>query len=420
MRVTLTIFVLLFAAAPAGAAERGLRLGFFDGVFASGERGPWLDRALQSGARVTKIDIGWVAAREPARPRDPADRAYDWSRADAAVAAAAARGQKILLSFCCAPAWAESPGRPARYRAGTWKPDVAAVGAYGEALGRHFAGQPAVEGFQLWNEPNLEIYLAPQWVRRNGRWRPFAPGHYRRMLNAFHAGLKRGNPRALVVTGGTAPYGDPLPGGRRTMPVRFWRELSRRPARFDVLAHHPYGVGSPRRRALNRDDAAVPDVGKLRRFARGKRMWVTEMSWDSSPPDPEGVPAARHAAWVSDAFFVLWKQGVDTITWFQIRDAAPQPSYAATNQSGVYLRDGTPKLAQQAFAFPFSCERAGRRLRVWGLAPAAGDVRIEAGGRVVATLRAGANRVFTARIARVKAPRARFSGRTSLPCRRAG
>lgn len=28
-----------------------------------------------------------------------------------------------------------------------------------------------------------------------------------------------------------------------------------------------------------------------------KRLWVTEVSWDSSPPDPRGVPAARHARW---------------------------------------------------------------------------------------------------------------------------
>jgi hypothetical protein len=121
---------------------------------------------------------------------------------------------------------------------------------------------------------------------------------------------------------------------------------------------------------------------------------------------------------VSDAFFVLWKQGVDTVTWFQIRDQAPQPSYAATNQSGVFLRDGSAKLSQRAFAFPFSCERSGSRLRVWGLAPHAGLVSIEAGGRTVARLRAGANRVFTGRIRRASSPRAVVGDQTSLTCRR--
>jgi hypothetical protein len=419
MRVVVALVVLLAAAAPAQGATRELRVGFFDHVFMSGDRDAWLDRAQASGSQVTKMDIGWVARTRPANPRDPADPAYSWANADAAVAAAAARGQRVLISFCCAPAWAEAPNRPARYRQGTWKPNVAAVGGYGEALARHFAANRAVQGFQLWNEPNLDHYLAPQWVRRKGRWKPYAPVHYRRMLNAFYRGVKRGNRRALVVTGGTAPYGDPRPGGSRIMPVRFWRTVKRKKTRFDVLAHHPYGVGSPRRRALNRDDAAVPDVWKFKRFARGKRLWVTEMSWDSRPPDPQGVPAVKHASWVSDAFFVLWKQGVDTVTWFQIRDQAPQPSYSATNQSGVYLTDGTPKLAQRAFAFPFSCERSGSRLRVWGLAPAAGRVVIEAQGRTIARLRAGSNRVFTGRIRRVARPRARVGDRTSLACRRA-
>jgi hypothetical protein len=249
------------------------------------------------------------------------------------------------------------------------------------------------------------------------------------MLNAAFAGIRRASPDARLVTAGTAPFGDPVAGGRRTMPVRFWREVLRARVRFDILSHHPYGVGSPRRAAVNRDDASVPDVHKLTALVRGavrrgtllprtgRRTWVTEVSWDSSPPDPDGVPAARHAAWLADALFVLWKQGVDTVAWFQIRDQEPDPSYAATNQSGIYLLDGTPKLAAQAFRFPFACERAGRgRVRVWTKAPAAGPVEVLDGDRVVARLRAGSSRVVTARLRGAAGLRARAGGSTSLPC----
>ena len=110
----------------------------------------------------------------------------------------------------------------------------------------------------------------------------FAPAHYRRMLSAFYRGVKSVRPAALVVTAGTAPFGDPGVGGHRIMPARFVRELlclrrSRRrlrgtscpaPARFDVLSHHPYSVGSPRRKALNADDVSIPDLGKLTRLLR--------------------------------------------------------------------------------------------------------------------------------------------------------
>jgi hypothetical protein len=209
------------------------------------------------------------------------------------------------------------------------------------------------------------------------------------MLNAFFAGVRRAQPRALVVTAGTAPFGDPGTGARMP-PARFVRELLRRPARFDVLAHHPYSVGGPFRRALNRDDVSLPDLAKLTRPLRAaeragralprarKRLWVTEVSWDSRPPDPDGVPARVHARWLAQAFYVLWRQGVDTVLWFQVRDQAPRPSYAATSQSGVLRRDGRPKVARRAFSFPFVARRTGDgRIRVWTVAPAAGTLTIE-------------------------------------------
>jgi hypothetical protein len=448
---------LVALCAPAGAqAAPGLALGFFDSVFAADApvRGPWLERAVDSGADIVRIDIGWVASSRPADPRDPADPAYDFSHADAAIADARARGLRVLASFTRAPAWAEGAGRPASAEAGSWKPDPAALEAYGAALARRYSGSfpdparpgqllPRVDAFQPWNEPNLDRYLSPQW----SGGRTYAPAHYRSMLSAFYRGVKSVRPAALVVSAGTAPFGDPQPGGHRIMPARFVREMlclrqaGRRllgtscpaPARFDVLDHHPYSVGDPTRKALNPDDVSIPDIGKLTRLLRAAertggalprkhhRVWVTEVSYDSSPPDPQGIPSAQHARFLEQTFYLLWRQGVDTITWFQIRDQLPQPSYAATNQSGVYFADGRPKPAQRAFAFPLVAERASHGvLRVWGRAPVAGRVRIErrtaSGWRLLRTVRAGRHATF---LVRVSAPartsvRAREGGATSL------
>ena len=450
-------FLLLAAFAPGVAsAQRGLATGFFDPMFTAPlpDRAPWLDRAVDSGADIVRIQIPWVAPNRPARPRDPADPAYDFEQADAAVVDAAAHGLRVLVSFTGAPRWAEGPGRPAAAEAGSWKPDPQALEEYGAALARRYSGSfpdparpgrmlPRVSAFQVWNEPNLSKYLTPQW----SGGRTFAPAHYRRMLSAFHRGVKSQSPSALVVTAGTAPFGDRMVNGRRIMPVRFVREMlclreSRRrlrgtscpsPARFDVLSHHPYSVGFPRRRALNPDDVSIPDLGKLTRLLRAAegfgralprkrhRLWVTEVSYDSSPPDPQGIPAARHARYLEEAFYLLWRQGVDTITWFRARDQLPEPSYAATNQSGVYLADGRPKLAQRAFRFPFVTEAAGRRsLRVWGRTPSTGSVRIErrvAGGwRLVRTLRRRAHGTFfaTVTVPRGTRMRARVGDEASL------
>jgi len=456
---------LLAGAAPAHAdAARALSLGFFDSVFSADapERGPWLGRAVDTGADFVRIDIGWAAPDTPARPpgfdaRDPAATAYDFARADAAIVDATARGLRVLASFSGAPRWAEGAGRPADATKGSWRPDPQAIEEYGAALGRRYSGSfpdparpgrtlPRVAAFQVWNEPNLDTYLSPQW----SRGRTFAPTHYRLMLSAFYRGVKGTSPSALVVSAGTAPFGDPGANGHRIMPARFVRELLclRRargklvgsacpaPARFDVLSHHPYSVGVPRRRALNADDVSVQDLGKLTRILRAAErsggalprrlhpLWVTEISYDSSPPDPRGVPAALHARYLEESLYLLWRQGVATVTWFQIRDQLPVPSYAATSQSGVYLADGRAKPAQRAFRFPFVAERVDRRtLRVWGRTPIAGSVRIErhaAGGwRLVRTVQAKTHGTFLLRLrARGTASlRGRVGAETSLTWR---
>jgi hypothetical protein len=441
---------------PAGAhAARGLTVGFLDGVFSADapERAPWLARAVESGADIVRIDVGWVAAARPADARDPTDAAYAFARADAAIVDATARGLRVLASFTGAPRWAEGAGRPASAPPGSWRPDPQALEQYGAALARRYSGSfpdparpgsmlPRVDAFQVWNEPNLDKYLSPQW----SGGRTSAPAHYRRMLSAFYRGVKSVRPAALVVSAGTAPFGDPFPDGHRIMPARFVREMlclrasgkrlratsCPQPARFDVLAHHPYSVGFPRRRALNPDDVSIPDMGKLTRLLRAAertggalprmrhRLWVTEVSYDSSPPDPDGVPAEQHARYLEEAFYLLWRQGVDTITWYLIRDQPPQPSYAETNQSGIYFADGRPKVAQRAFRFPFVAERAGRRsLRVWGHAPAAGVLRVErrrpTGWKLVRRVTVRRHATFLVRIAGSRAAlRARVGADTSL------
>jgi hypothetical protein len=332
-----------------------------------------------------------------------------------------ADGMQVLVTFTFAPRWAEAAGRPADAPPGTWRPNPRDLEDYGVALGRRYSGHfpdpadplrmlPRVYAFQPWNEPNLSTYLNPQW----SGGRTAAPALYRRMLNAFYAGLKSVDPGALVATAGTAPFGDPEPGGQRIMPARFWRDAlcvpragsgvpgsgfpglgfngagCSEPAHFDVLAHHPYSVGPPHTKALNADDVSIPDIGKLTAILRAAersggalpherhRVWVTEVSYDSKPPDPQAVPIAQHARWLEESLQLLWSQGVSTVFWNQVGDQPPIPDYASTDQSGVYFIDGRPKQALIAYRFPFVAWRARRSLvDVWGRAPATGRLVIE-------------------------------------------
>lgn len=446
--------VLAVGAAPASAT--GLKIGFLDDVLQGSPdtAAPWLERAVSSEADNVRISSGWggIAPSRPAAPTDPADPAYSWSALDQAVRGVVGAGLQPFISLTGAPAWAEGSGRPSDIRQGTWKPNARAFRSFAQALARRYDGSyrdadgrelPRVRAFQPWNEPNLDLYLAPQWTRKGRRYTNTGPIIYRNLQNAFYLGVKRSQKTATVVTAGTAPFGDPNPGGSRTMPALFVRNMlclnrklrttCKSKTRFDAIAHHPYSVGAPTRKALNTDDVSIPDLRKLTRPVaaavklgralprKRKALWITEISYDSSPPDPDGVPERTHARYLAQMLALLNRQGASVITWFQIRDQAPEPSYGATNQSGVYFRDGRPKLAQRAFAFPVVVTSTTRtRARLWLRAPAAGTValqrRVRGKWRSAGRVRARKHQVIQRSVARkgASAFRAKQGAATSL------
>jgi hypothetical protein len=110
-----------------------------------------------------------------------------------------------------------------------------------------------------------------------------------------------------------------------------------------------------------------------------KQLWDTEISWDSNPPDPQGVPIQTHArGWVEQAMYELWRQGVNRVLWLEIGDAPAVSNYASTYQAGMYYLDGQPKPAASAFRFPFVTQRLNRNhVQAWGRAPAGGKLTFE-------------------------------------------
>ena len=202
-----------------------------------------------------------------------------------------------------------------------------------------------------------------------------------------------------------------------------------------MLAHHPYSVGQPRRKALNADDVSIPDIGKLTRLLRtaersGRALprkrhpvWVTETSYDSRPPDPDGVPAATHARWLQEAFFLLWRQGVDTITWFQVRDQLPGAELRRHQPVGRLLRRRARQARRPRLPLP-ARRRARRRARATACGAAARSPAASgsSGGpatrwRTVRTVQAKRGGTFLLRIARKSAGerlRARVGTETSL------
>lgn len=453
--------VCALVAIPVGTAGAGgFMTGFADGIYEiSSTPGVWLDRTVAAGAQLVLLPVDWAAISPqppPAgtSPSDPANPEYNWGTLDTAVRGATARGLTVAFTVAGGgggPPWADGPHRPASAQPGTWRPNAGALESFARALARRYSGGfdpgggvlPRVRYYQGWSEPNLPNHLTPQWVRVRGHWVAESAIIYRGLLNAFYAGVKSVNRSNLVITGGTAPFGDP-PGGPRVPPAAFVRQMlclngrlapqrCPNPAHFDILAHHPYSVGGPFQHAFNPDDASLPDIGKLTRplavarrtgraLPRGrKQVWVTEFSWDSKPPDPHAVPMGTWERWMQEAFYELWSEGVDAIAWYLLVDQPCVPSCADSYQSGVYYVNGSPKPGLSAFRFPFVVRpRSHRKTLVWGISPEAGTVLVQRlsthGWRTVARFRVGAHGVFTRtlRVGGHPSMRAVVGGETSL------
>ena len=417
-----TVVVLAGVLAPQAHAMMGLTLGFSgDPVLTSDSpatRATWIPRAVSAGAGIVAVDIAWsgiAPALRPAGfdPANPATPGYNWTTVDDQVRDLTSHGLRVLLNVTFAPRWAEGANPPSDVVAGTWKPNPTQFKAFATAVARRYDGHfpdplrpgaslPRVRYYEAWNEPNLSIYLSPQWTRTSHGYAPASPVIYRSLLNAFYAGIKGVSKSDLVIGGVTAPYGDP-PGGQRMQPVAFDRTLFCErdnarltptkcpdPPHLDALSHHPYSIGGPFWHAYNADDAAVADMYKLADVLHAaeraghalplghKQLWVTEVSWDSDPPDPQAVPIQRWARWLEQSLYVLWRQGVDTVLWLKLVDQAPIPNYASTYQAGLYFLNGRSKPGLTAYRFPFVTQRLNHQhVLAWGRAPASGRLSIQ-------------------------------------------
>ena len=430
---------------------RPLRTGFLDPpAFGGPSAERSVLRARRAGATLVRLLLAWsaVAPDPPTDPEDPEDPAYRWQSIDQQVVDAVRGGLDPLIYISASVPWArgDAVGLP-----GTW-PSPARFADLARATARRYSGTftptgatialPRVRFWQAWNEPNAGRELAPQRLRG----RSVSPAQYRRMVNAFADAVHGVNASNLVVAGGLAPFGHDSKDIQVVAPLQFMSTLlcvSRRAphrrtcsqrTRFDVWGHNPYSNGGPSWHAHSANDASIGDLPEMHALltaaeragtiisARTPRFWVTEISWDTSPPDPQGVPVALHARWVAEALYRMWQAGVSAVIWFRLQDDLLRQS---PYQSGFFTAAGQAKPSLEAFRFPFVAFRSGSAITVWGRTPFGGSgsvvVERQLGKRwiSIARLRANRNGIFSQALSAQAATalRARLvsSSETSIP-----
>ncbi len=179
-----------------------------------------LDTYVDLGARWIRFDIAWtdIQADGPS--------SYNWTKYDAVISAAKARGLKILGTISYTPAWARPAGcnnddkcAPA---------NASDYGNFAGAVASRYSSQ-GVHYWEIWNEPNITTFWLPQ---------PDANA-YTQILKAGHDAIKSADPNAVVVSGGLSPAAS---NGTNIAPPDFLTQMYSAGAGgyFDALGHHPY------------------------------------------------------------------------------------------------------------------------------------------------------------------------------------
>ncbi|MCB0883057.1 MAG: cellulase family glycosylhydrolase [Thermoleophilia bacterium] len=352
------------------AVAGGPRLGVQDDrlLWADQDVSQRLDKIKETGARVVRVDLHWdtVAPTRPADATDPADPAYRWERYDAIVDGARARGLTLDLVVFGTPAWAADTSADAQPRSpyyatpfGARPRDPRDAGDFAEAAARRYAPK-GVHMWEAWNEPNIPLFLRPQWRREGGRWVPDSPRTYAAILKAMYAGIKRADPDATVAGGVTAPAGSASspcksvpPANCRVTPQRFVDELGRPGLRppMDAYAHHPYPVR--RQTDRNNPKATYVDLYNLpvlfrhldAGYLRGKPVWVTEFGVATAQTlqQPYWRVPEEQKGQLEDALRRMDTQKrVTLFVWYFMQDNDAW-------KSGLYNQDGSPKPALDAF-----------------------------------------------------------------------
>jgi hypothetical protein len=355
-RLLLVAMTALFAlpVATAAAANR-MPIGFFDDVSFrySPQRDVNLQSAADTGASVIHTNVSWpaIAPTKPATPLNGDDPAYQLGNLDDLVFQSGLFGMRVMINITGTPKWANGNQTPNHM-----PKKVSDLTAFARMLatrydGRH--GHGSVGLYSVWNEPNLQLFLTPQYAGK----KIVGPANYAKLYKAAYSGIKAGNRLAQVAIGETSARGRDKPlatASASVAPATFARLLSQvKGLKFTAWAHHPYPT-SPNLPPLqkvrypNVTLSTLPQFEKdLKKwFHRSVPVWITEYGHETKPGEPRGVSTSTQAKYAKQALSIAKADpNIQMFIWFTFRDSSGNPW-----QSGLEGPSGAHKPSYAAFS----------------------------------------------------------------------
>lgn len=314
-------------------------------------RAAMLTQASSTNATIVRTLVTWanIAQRRPRNAANPFDPAYNFNDLDEFVRNAQARDLEVLITIWGTPKWANG-GKTPNFLPRRLSDLTAFSRAVASRYSGRYAGYPYVRFYSIWNESNLQLFLAPQF---DAKGRSVGPRNYARLAAAAYAGIKAGNRTAKVAVGSTSSAGrDKVLKGKSAThsPGRFAQLVAAANPRlkFDAWAQHPYPVPvrmKPDQKVKwpNVTLASFPRFEKsLDQWFKRKnvRIWITEYGHEvRQDGEPAGISRALQATYAARALAMARKDTrTDMFIWFVFRDH-PTSQW----QSGLRTRSGAAK-----------------------------------------------------------------------------
>ena len=317
-----------------------------------------LDETRDANATIVRSLVTWatIAPAKPANPADPFDPAYRFQDLDELVRNSQARGMEVLLTIWGTPKWANR-GKTPNYL----PTKLADFTTFSRALASRYSGRyggyPFVRFYSIWNESNLQLFLAPQF---DAKGKSIGPRNYARLAAAGYAGIKAGNSLAQVAIGETSSHGrdKKLKGNSDThSPGRFAQLVAAANPRlkFDAWAQHPYPypVNMKPTQKVRWPNVTLRSMPRFEKsldtwFKRKNvQVWITEYGHEvKQDGEPKGITRAQQAAYIAQAISIARQDArVSMFVWFVFRDHA-----TSEWQSGLVTRTGAAKPALARFS----------------------------------------------------------------------
>ncbi len=368
-----TLITLAAVAAGTGAvaapAHARAQLGIMDPTYQLEQPDRWSQDIRALRPKVLRYDLLWsvVGARQPARPTDPSDPAYDWSYMDSLLRGARDVRVPAIVTVWKTPRWAVAP-KYRRIPGEIVMPQLAAWRSFIRAAATRYSGRypdptggflPRVQRWEIWNETNLGRYFQPQG-------RTLSPMLYTQLLNGAYDTIKsvaarQGRYRTWIAGGSLYRSGV----SNSVPPLVFLQGMRRYRAKFDVISAHPYnsvpslGITEGAGRRTVGGNIATGNFHRLISEAdrlwkpRRVRFWVTEYAWQTWPDRILGVSPSKQAQFMLQGVRLFRSRytRVEFLVWFLIQDEPTRYANGVSGwQSGLrFFRSGAPGAAKPSF-----------------------------------------------------------------------